>query len=344
MSDHIGLETLQRRVAASLPEQPPSDGGARNLARSRLLAAAAGDRRARVRPRRRHRWGLLSIPGIAVAAAVTALVVFIQVTGPSTPAEAAAVARLKAAARVAATRPALAAHDGQYLHITLDVLQTPQIDDVGMLVLPTRSDIWVPVGSHGTVLALEQDTSYPVSYFHPGDAAKFSRDPDTPRPGTSPLAWTEWFAGGNQFNAPSEQFLKSLPTEPVILGAMMAVAEIGHGQGIRDELLVTIGDMLRYTTAPPKLRSALFEIASHIPGVHVVQGTVDVFGRRGIGVSSTQNGFSEQIIFDPTTSELLGTREVAVTATAVYPAGAVLDEEGLTMSVVDHLPPHSPAE
>ncbi len=295
----------------------------------------------RSRRRRRLMWGLLSAPAVGALAVLTATLVFVQVTGPSTPAQAAAVAQLQAAARVAATRPALSARSGQYIHLTLDTISTPGINDLGPLVLRARTEVWIPAGHGGDVQALEQDTLYPVTYLHPGDAAKFRRDPLATFPvGRQPLHWTNWNAGGNEFNNPSQAFLAHLPTQALILGPMIAAAELGHGQGLRSEMLVTVADMLRYSVAPPKLRAALFEVVSHIPGVTLVPGTVVLDGRRGIAVALDHNGTRQEVVFDPATADLIGTSEVNLVPDADYPAGAVIESEARTTEIVDQLPPH----
>lgn len=55
-------------------------------------------------------------------------------------------------------------------------------------------------------------------------------------------------------------------------------------------MLVTVADMLRYSVAPLKLRAALFEVASHIPGVTLIPGTVVLDGRSGIAVALDHDG------------------------------------------------------
>jgi len=324
---------------AAIPAMPTVAAGNAHVVAGQRPASAGRKRWSR---RRRLVWGLLSAPAVGAIAVVTATLVFVQVTGPSTPAQAAAVAQLQAAARVAATRPAVTARPGQYLHLTLDTFQTPQIDDRGTIGLRTGSEVWVPTGSSGSLQVLRRDSIYSVSYLRAGDAAKFRGDPPSrlfPR-GRSALQWNDWSAGGNDFNNPSESFLRRLPPYAVILGPVIAAAEIGHGQGERSEILVTVADMLRYNVAPPKLRAALFEVASHIPGVQLVPGTVTLNGRRGLAVALDHDGYRQEVVFDPATSDLIGTSEVALTTTADYPAGAVIGSEARTTEIVDQLPPH----
>lgn len=318
----LSTETAAGRIGAVSPPAPAA-------------------RQQRSRRRRRLLWGLLSVPGVAALAVLTATTVFVEVTGPSTPAQAAAVAQLRAAARVAATRPAVTTQPGQYLHLTLDTVQTPTINDLGELSVQTRTEVWIPAGSSGDVRALRQETLDPVTYLHPGDAAKFARDPAATFPvGRQPPQWTTWSAGGNDFNNPSASFLAHLPTQALILGPMIAAAEVGHGQGLRSEMLVTVADMLRYSVAPPKLRAALFEVASHIPGVTLIPGAVALDGRSGIAVALDHNGYRQEVVFDPTTADLIGTSEVNLIPDADYPAGAVIDSEARTTDIVDQLPPH----
>ncbi len=64
--------------------------------------------------------------------------------------------------------------------------------------------------------------------------------------------------------------------------------------------------------APPKLRAALYRVASELPGVQLLGAVSDPIGRMGVGVAYTDQarGVRLELIFDPTTSALLGERDV----------------------------------
>lgn len=95
-----------------------------------------------------------------------------------------------------------------------------------------------------------------------------------------------------------------------------------------------VGDLLRYYYAPPAVRSALYTIASRLPGVQLVGPTHDQLGRPGIGVAYYLPGpphgpvFKDavyELIFDPQTSALLAEQTVVVhrSDSTPFPPGTV---------------------
>ena len=61
-------------------------------------------------------------------------------------------------------------------------------------------------------------------------------------------------------------------------------------------------------TPRPKLRAALYEIVSTLDGVQLIGETTDELGREGIGVGYWDGENLEVLIFDPSTSAILGER------------------------------------
>ena len=100
-------------------------------------------------------------------------------------------------------------------------------------------------------------------------------------------------------------------------------------------MLVTIGDALKYSTAPPAVVAALYEVAARVPGVELVPGAVDVAGRRGIAVALTSYWTRRELIFDDTTGTFLGARELTAHAQMGYPAGTLFTSQATTVTVVD---------
>jgi hypothetical protein len=78
--------------------------------------------------------------------------------------------------------------------------------------------------------------------------------------------------------------LLKLPTDPAKLAALISSRKIDGGPPGPAEDFARVGDLLRETDAPPALRSALFQVAAHIPGVTVLGTVTDPVGS-GVGVA-----------------------------------------------------------
>lgn len=90
---------------------------------------------------------------------------------------------------------------------------------------------------------------------------------------------------------------------------------------------------------PPQTRATLFEATAQIPGITVVQNAkLPVTGERGVAVAFAHSGDREELVFDPETYELLGSRTVALEDTESYGAGTVLGSTAiLEKGFVDEL-------
>lgn len=101
-----------------------------------------------------------------------------------------------------------------------------------------------------------------------------------------------------------------------------------------------VGFLLGESFAPPALRAALYEVASGLPGVQLLGRVADPVGREGVGVAYTDRRHGErlELIFDPTSSTLLGERWVVTSprrsGIAVPPGTAVGYTAQLTSRVV----------
>lgn len=74
--------------------------------------------------------------------------------------------------------------------------------------------------------------------------------------------------------------------------------------------------MLRETYGPPKVRSALYDIASKLPEVRLI-GRATWTARPGIAIRFTSHSDRHEIVFDPETTAMLGERTVVVKTGAV---------------------------
>ena len=122
-----------------------------------------------------------------------------------------------------------------------------------------------------------------------------------------------------------------------------------------------IADRLLFASTSPALRSALYRVIAHLPGVQLLGWQTDRLGRRGIAVALSHAEIGDEatrreLLFDPATGEPLQTQLVQtapltdIPGTAPLPRGTVLRytafiERGVVNSIEDlpggaHLPYH----
>jgi hypothetical protein len=143
------------------------------------------------------------------------------------------------------------------------------------------------------------------------------------------------------------QDLSNYPTDPAKLKQRLERRTPGTLESAprgNADTFVIIGDLLRYTYAPPAVRSALYKVASQLPGVQLIGPTHDQLGRPGIGVAyglpqpqgRASKNLSNELIFDPKTSTLLATQWVVVHKFngAPFPPGTVINSTAYVASGV----------
>lgn len=143
------------------------------------------------------------------------------------------------------------------------------------------------------------------------------------------------------------QDLSNYPTDPAKLKQRLERRTPGTlesaPRGDADTFQI-IGDLLRYSYAPPAVRSALYKVASQLPGVQLIGPTHDQLGRPGIGVAyglpqpqgRASKNLSNELIFDPKTSTLLAEQWVVVHRFngAPFPPGTVINSTAYVASGV----------
>ncbi len=105
--------------------------------------------------------------------------------------------------------------------------------------------------------------------------------------------------------------LQTLPTDPDEMHDWLHDNSAGHRS--KDEAtFALVGALARESLMPPAQGAALYRAAAKIPGVFVIDDTVDAAGRHGVAVARVDAGQRVELIFDKRTKEFLGERTVAV--------------------------------
>jgi hypothetical protein len=113
----------------------------------------------------------------------------------------------------------------------------------------------------------------------------------------------------------------TLPTDPEELLELIESRELIGGPDGDWETFSIIGDLLREASPQPRVRAALYQVAAEVPGVELVGRVTDGAGRPGVAVAykheRTDAPSELELIFDPTTAELLGSNEVLIADSTV---------------------------
>jgi len=140
----------------------------------------------------------------------------------------------------------------------------------------------------------------------------------------------------------SRDGILAFPTDPRTIYARLRAQVEDRGHSPDGEVFTEIGDALRETAVPARLRAGLYGALALIPGVELVGEITDRAGRHGTAVAFTEVGLRNELIFDPATSEMLAERTVLLDPSAAeipLPKGTVIgDSAYLERAVVDELP------
>ncbi|GAA2273442.1 MULTISPECIES: CU044_5270 family protein [Kitasatospora] len=141
-------------------------------------------------------------------------------------------------------------------------------------------------------------------------------------------------------NAPSYNYLATLPTDPDTLLKKIYTETKGHGPGPDAEAFTTIGDLLIQSYPPGNLSAALYKAAAKIPGVVKVDDAVDAVGRHGVAVAllNETSGQRTEWIFDNKSFTFLGERTVQVQGASgehgLIKPGTVVSTEAVTQRAI----------
>jgi hypothetical protein len=273
----------------------------------------------RVHPPTHRRRAAFSIGAGAVALAIALLLQFLPTSGPHPSSDAAAV--LAQAAATAAAQPAASGPKrGQYLYYQItQALQIRHPEPAGArqftFVSIKTIETWVaPNGSgrqrieteKGTLLVPSDKAAWVAAGSPAGGYPVGTTDTEYP---------TTKFPGGGPIvrGAHGEYYLSYLdsskfPTQPAALQQYMN-RYFGVTGGSTTTFLLA-GDALQ-VGASPALRSAIFQLIDHLPGIKVIGPTKDVAGRDGVGVAIDGSGNRYILVFNPKTSAVLGEKILA---------------------------------
>lgn len=255
----------------------------------------------------RRRWAVAA--GVAAAAvAITVAVPALLPDGHPGGAQDAAAGVLMRAARVAATQEGSPPPGpGQYVYTKTEAVWEngwagvgPNQDQYFSVLMPVVREAWI--GTDGSGRLLETNGTPAFLTEHDRSVWLAAESPDLGGNKTHDESYT---AGGLSYLD-----LTKLPTDPGELRTMIEERKVEGGPPGDGETFTIIGDLLRETYAPSKLRAALYQIASELPGVELIGNVKDPVGRDGTAVGYPSDGVLHELIFDPNTSALLAERTV----------------------------------
>ena len=315
-------------------EEPDAEAAER--ARTAVMAAIASPaRRAPARPRRlrtaRRRWPV--VVGAVAAAAAAALVVTTSIPRGDTGAPpSAAAAVLHRAALIAASQPNVPPpRPGQYVYTKSKSLFSSDTYDVGRdhkqwfsVLIPQVREVWIATNGSGRLRERDGKARFVSKrdrriWIASGRPALGDNQTSNERFGPHGLSSVNLF---------------KLPSDPGKLAALINERRIEGGPPGNAETFVIIGDLLRETYGPPKVRAALYDIASKLPDVRLL-GRSRWTARPGITIGYASGGSLHEIAFDPRTGAMLGERTVAmktgaVSEWAIYLASGLVDSTSQT--------------
>ncbi len=226
------------------------------------------------------------------------------------------------AARTAANHKATTPGPGQFVYTkseaVWEVVEEGRDGPVAIAFRPTTREIWIAPDGSGRIHEVEghllfasrADAAYFYhAYRNQQNLLNAHTSDDHEGPGG--LGYTD---------------LSNVPTDPVKLKQLIESRKLEGGPPGDAETFTIIGDLLRETSAPPAVRSALYTIASQLPGVQLIGPTHDRLGRPGTGVAYVSRGLRDELIFDPRSSALLGEQQSVVERSKAnpFPPGSVI--------------------
>ena len=308
------MTTIDQIIAGSDPlaglRGPTSESAEAQALYEQVLAMAPSFERQVAAPPRRHRRAVVGSSAATLLALATGLGSLVIGNSPS-----AAAAEFQKLAHVAAanglTTPLA---PGQYEYTrSVSHVQETFADKPQFVVNATGNrQIWIGADGSGRIVQTYSDFVFPTPTDHANWVVQ--GQPSLTSGGTN-----QTFGAGQLTNGPTNEW--KLPTDVATLSGLISNRSIEGGPKGPAEDFVQVGDLLRETNAPAALRSALFQVASQIPGVQLLGSMATPQGATGVGVGYAYPAQSDgryqisELVFDPTTSQLIGEQTVMVDPT-----------------------------
>lgn len=280
----------------------------------------------------RRRWaGAMAVAAAAITVALLGANLFSPNVATATAAE---VLRSAAAASIASADPVVS--PGQYLvtHRTEGALGV--WEDFAYMD-NRRSALYIPADRSETWI--EENQWLPAGEIF-GDATKAQAEIDDfwSSTGLGDVRLYEGQAGVFAGHDRSHPEFATMPTDPAEL--LDYVYNNLTGQNPRDEqAFQDICDHLSTGVVPADLRAAMYGALAQIPGVYLAEGEATLDGRTGVAIGRDlhSDSYSYQLLIDPATGLLIGTRTVQLDEGDFIPAGTV-GTVTLETTVVDSAP------
>jgi hypothetical protein len=308
-----------------VPPQRPLSRERLERRKRHLVSEIAGARAAPAAPRSRRPW-LVTAAGAATAATAAAVFLGTDSSGDGTASAATVLRQAAVATRAQPTPPRPG--PGEYLYVKSESAYLSVFpEDMFAVLVPRVREMWV--GPEGGRM---RETSGEPKFLSERDRERWIA---AGRPDLSEPVW------GGAVEAPPAL---DLPSDPDALYARLEAQSEGHPEGVHEEMFTLLGDalrdtMLRYMTATPAQRAALYEVAARIPGVELVGRVTDPTGRTGVAVamSSTADGLRHMLVLNADTGELLSEEQRVLEENEFgYPAGTLIGYATyVTSAVVD---------
>jgi hypothetical protein len=285
------------------------DPEARERARARLHEAMASEQPiASISSRERSILRPVRWLGIA-AAVIIGVLVAQTILPPHQGGPTSATAELRQLASVALSSRPLTIPEGSYLYRSIELagvttlvsLGTDQENDVNLYEVSTVEE-WVAADGSGRRVT----TIHYVSFLTGTDHERWLASGSQPHPhaGTS----TDILEPGEFPNYD----LSQLPIDPHALGTLIRSGAVNGGGSTDRDVLSAVGSLLVSGTASPELRASLFQVAADLPSIESLGSVQDPSGRTGLGVQLVEGSNAYELIFDPTTSDLLARLTVSL--------------------------------
>jgi hypothetical protein len=313
------------------------DDAARERARAALLAEIERAAASRATPARRRRRLAPAGLAAALAAVVAGIVLALSLRGGAANPPSAAALVLQRAARVAeASGGPRQLRPGEYWYVK-SIWTTPGVQ------------LAEPTGRASDTIVNAESTYERQAWIGLDRPGKIESHVVGPITFLSTAARQQWIRAGRPrelpgFNGslPPDAFLLpyrkllSLPTNVDALWQLL-YREAGNGRNgsqawRRHEMFTEIGDLLREDPIPAKVRAALYRVVARIPGIEMLGLTHDGIGRPALAVAlnDTLYGMRSELLFDPSTSRLLGEASIVVKPPPAYHVKPGTVHEGAT--------------